>query len=204
MSTPSNTASSRKLSIDDILDLRAYERVRDESRAEVIELKKLRRISLGPVVTLMFENRVTMRSQIHEMIRAEKVVRDEQVLEELHAYNPLIPEPGQLSATLFVELVTEDEMREWLPKLVNIESSIVIRLKDGTEVRSITEESHAEQLTRDYVTAAVHYIRFELTPEQIEKFALGGAEIVSDHTAYQQSVVLQSTTVKELLSDLWA
>ena len=204
MSTPSNTASSRKLSIDDILDLRAYERVRDESRAEVIELKKLRRISLGPVVTLMFENRVTMRSQIHEMIRAEKVVRDEQVLEELHAYNPLIPEPGQLSATLFVELVTEDEMREWLPKLVSIESSIVIRLKDGTEIRSITEESHAEQLTRDYVTAAVHYIRFELTPEQIEKFALGGAEIVSDHTAYQQSVVLQSTTVKELLSDLWA
>jgi hypothetical protein len=204
MSTPSNTASSRKLSIDDILDLRAYERVRDESRAEVIELKKLRRISLGPVVTLMFENRVTMRSQIHEMIRAEKVVRDEQVLEELNAYNPLIPEPGQLSATLFVELVTEDEMREWLPKLVNIESSIVIRLKDGTEIRSITEESHAEQLTRDYVTAAVHYIRFELTPEQIEKFALGGAEIVSDHTAYQQSVVLQSSTVKELLSDLWA
>jgi hypothetical protein len=204
MSTPSNTASSRKLSIDDILDLRAYERVRDESRAEVIELKKLRRISLGPVVTLMFENRVTMRSQIHEMIRAEKVVRDEQVMEELHAYNPLIPEPGQLSATLFVELVTEDEMREWLPKLVNIESSIVIRLSDGTEVRSITEEAHAEQLTRDYVTAAVHYIRFELTSEQIEKFALGGAEIVSDHSAYQQSVVLQSSTVKELLSDLWA
>ena len=204
MSTPSNTASSRKLSIDDILDLRAYERVRDESRAEVIELKKLRRISLGPVVTLMFENRVTMRSQIHEMIRAEKVMRDEQVMEELHAYNPLIPEAGQLSATLFVELVTEDEMREWLPKLVNIESSIVIRLKDGTEVRSITEEAHAEQLTRDYVTAAVHYIRFELTSEQIEKFALGGAEIVSDHSAYQQSVVLQSSTVKELLSDLWA
>jgi hypothetical protein len=204
MSTPSNTASSRKLSIDDILDLRAYERVRDESRAEVIELKKLRRISLGPVVTLMFENRVTMRSQIHEMIRAEKVMRDEQVMEELHAYNPLIPEAGQLSATLFVELVTEDEMREWLPKLVNIESSIVIRLNDGTEVRSITEEAHAEQLTRDYVTAAVHYIRFELTSEQIEKFALGGAEIVSDHSAYQQSVVLQSSTVKELLSDLWA
>jgi len=204
MSTPPNTASSRKLSIEDILDLRAYERVRDESRAEVIELKKLRRISLGPVVTLMFENRVTMRSQIHEMIRAEKVVRDEQVMEELHAYNPLIPEPGQLSATLFVELVTEDEMREWLPKLVNIESSIVIRLSDGSEIRSITEESHAEQLTRDYVTAAVHYVRFELTSEQIEKFALSGAEIASDHPAYQQSVVLQSSTVKELLSDLWA
>lgn len=204
MSTSPNTASSRKLSIDDILDLRAYERVRDESRAEVIKLKKLRRITLGPVLTLMFENRVTMRSQIHEMIRAEKVMRDEQVVEELHAYNPLIPEAGQLSATLFIELVNEDEMREWLPKLVNIESSIVIRLSDGTEIRSITEEAHAEQLTRDHVTAAVHYIRFELTAEQIEKFALSGAEIASDHAAYQQTVSLQASTVTELLSDLWA
>jgi hypothetical protein len=203
MTTPSNTAPSRKLTIDDILDLRAYERVRDESRAEVIELKKLRRITLGPVLTLMFENRVTMRSQIHEMIRAEKVMRDEQVMEELQAYNPLIPEAGQLSATLFIELVNEDEMREWLPKLVNIESSIVIRLSDGSEIRSITEEAHAEQLTRDYVTAAVHYVRFELTSEQIEKFALNGAEIASDHPAYRQSVALQPSTVTELLSDLW-
>ena len=203
MTTPSNTASSRKLTIDDILDLRAYERVRDESRAEVIELKKLRRITLGPVLTLMFENRVTMRSQIHEMIRAEKVMRDEQVMEELQAYNPLIPEAGQLSATLFIELVNEDEMREWLPKLVNIESSIVIRLSDGSEIRSITEEAHAEQLTRDYVTAAVHYVRFELTSEQIEKFALNGAEIASDHPAYRQSVALQPSTVTELLSYLW-
>ena len=204
MSTPTNTVPSRKLSIEDILDLRAYERVRAESRAEVIELKKLRRISLGPVVTLMFENRVTMRSQIHEMIRAEKVMRDEQVMEELHAYNPLIPEAGQLSATLFIELVTEDEMREWLPKLVNIESSIVVRLSDGSEVRSITEEAHAEQLTRDYVTAAVHYVRFEFTPEQVEKFATGGAQIACDHPAYQQSVSLQSSTVTELLNDLRA
>ena len=203
MTTPSNTAPPRKFTIDYILDLRAYERVRDESRAEVIELKKLRRITLGPVLTLMFENRVTMRSQIHEMIRAEKVMRDEQVMEELQAYNPLIPEAGQLSATLFIELVNEDEMREWLPKLVNIESSIVIRLSDGSEIRSITEEAHAEQLTRDYVTAAVHYVRFELTSEQIEKFALNGAEIASDHPAYRQSVALQPSTVTELLSDLW-
>ena len=203
MTTPSNTAPPRKLTIDDILDLRAYERVRDESRAEVIELKKLRRITLGPVLTLMFENRVTMRSQIHEMIRAEKVMRDEQVMEELQAYNPLIPEAGQLSATLFIELVNEDEIREWLPKLVNIESSIVIRLSDGSEISSITEEAHAEQLTRDYVTAAVNYVRFELTSEQIEKFALNGAEIASDHPAYRQSVALQPSTVTELLSDLW-
>jgi hypothetical protein len=202
MSSHTNTAPSRKLAMSDILDLRAYERVRSESRLEVIELKKLRRIALGPVVTLMFENRVTMRSQIHEMIRAEKVMRDEQVMEELHAYNPLIPEVGQLSATLFIELVSEDEMREWLPKLVNIESSIVVRLADSTEIRSITEEAHAEQLTRDYITAAVHYIRFEFTARQVEQFATGVAQIVCDHPAYKQVVNLSGSSVKELLNDL--
>jgi hypothetical protein len=86
--------------------------------------------------------------------------------------------------------------------LVNIESSIVIRLKDGTEIRSITEEAHAEQLTRDYITAAVHYIRFEFTPEQVELFAAGGAQLVCDHVAYGESIELPAFTVAELLTDL--
>ena len=177
-------ATSRKLQLTDILDLRAYERVRDERREEIIELKRRRRVQLGTVVTLMFENRATMQSQIHEMMRAEKVVRDEQILEELHAYNPLIPEAGQLSATLFIELTTPEQMLEWLPKLVNIESSIVFKLSDGSTVTAITEEGHAETLTRDNVTAAVHYIRFEFTPQQVEAFATGDVEILCVHPAY--------------------
>ena len=195
-------ATSRKLQLTDILDLRAYERVRDERREEIIELKRRRRVQLGTVVTLMFENRATMQSQIHEMMRAEKVVRDEQIVEELHAYNPLIPEAGQLSATLFIELTTPEQMLEWLPKLVNIESSIVFKLSDGSTVTAITEEGHAETLTRDNVTAAVHYIRFEFTPQQVEAFATGDVEILCVHPAYIEVANLPQFVIDELLTDL--
>jgi hypothetical protein len=194
--------TSRKLQLTDILDLRAYERVRDERREQIIELKRRRRVQLGTVVTLMFENRATMQSQIHEMMRAEKVVRDEQVLEELHAYNPLIPEAGQLSATLFIELTTPEQMLEWLPKLVNIESSILFKLSDGSTVTAITEEGHAETLTRDNVTAAVHYIRFEFTPQQVEAFATGDVEILCVHPAYIEVANLPQFVIDELLTDL--
>jgi Protein of unknown function (DUF3501) len=194
--------TSRKLVLSDILDLRAYERVREERRVEIIEIKRRRRVHLGTVVTLMFENRATMQSQIHEMMRAEKVVNDEQILEELHAYNPLIPEAGQLSATLFIELTTTEQMLEWLPKLVNIESSIAIQLSDGSTVMSIAEESHAEMLTRDNVTAAVHYIRFEFTPEQVELFGAGEVEILCLHQAYVEVSALPKFVVDELLTDL--
>ena len=195
-------ATSRKLQLTDILDLRAYERIRDERREEIIEIKRRRRVQLGTVVTLMFENRATMQSQIHEMMRAEKVVRDEQILEELHAYNPLIPEAGQLSATLFIELTTPEQMLEWLPKLVNIESSILFKLSDGSTVTAITEEGHAETLTRDNVTAAVHYIRFEFTPQQVEAFATGDVEILCVHPAYIEVANLPQFVIDELLTDL--
>lgn len=195
-------ATSRKLQLSDILDLREYERIRNERRVEIIELKRRRRVQLGTVVTLMFENRATMQSQIHEMMRAEKVLRDEQILEELHAYNPLIPEVGQLSATLFIELTTPEQLLEWLPKLVNIERSIVFNLSDGSTVTAITEEGHAEMLTRDNVTAAVHYIRFEFTPQQVEAFATGEVEILCLHPAYIEVSVLPKFVIDELLTDL--
>ena len=194
--------TSRKLVLTDILDLRAYERERETLRNSVIAVKSRRRVALGPVVTLMFENRLTVQSQIQEMLRAEKVTHDAGVVEELNAYNPLIPEPGQLCATLFVELTTDEEMREWLPKLVGIENAIVFMLSDGSQVRSIAEEGHAENLTRTDVTAAVHYVRFEFSDAQVEQFASSAVKIASDHVAYNQSVELPSLIVTELLTDL--
>ena len=194
--------SSRKLQLADILDLREYERQRESLRSSVLEVKRRRRIGLGTVVTLMFENRETVKSQIQEMLRAEKVTNDAGVIEELNAYNPLIPEAGQLCATLFIELTTDDQLREWLPKLVGIENSIMIKLNDGSEVRSITEEGHAETLTRADITAAVHYLRFEFNATQVEAFAHGAVELACDHPAYLESVELPPFVVKELLSDL--
>ena len=202
MTTMTQTNSNRKLVLSDILEQRAYERIRETRRAEVIELKRRRRIALGTIVTVMFENRATMQSQIQEMLRVERVVSDEGVLEELKAYNPLIPEAGQLCATVFIELVTDDQMREWLTKLVDIEKSIVIKLANGEVVKSIVDEVHAEQLTRETVTAAVHYIRFEFTPQQVEEFAKGDVQIVSTLSNYLEVVQLADFTVAELLTDL--
>src|SRR3954451_8240958 len=103
-----------KLTIEDIADLRAYERERADFRRSVIELKKRRRVHVGPVVTLLFENADTIRFQIQEMARAEKILTDEGIQTELDIYNPLIPSPGHLAATLFIELTSDAELREWL------------------------------------------------------------------------------------------
>ncbi|MCU1498231.1 MAG: uncharacterized protein JWM47_2184, partial [Acidimicrobiales bacterium] len=189
----------------DIADLREYERGRLGFRNEIIALKKKRRIPLGPVVTVLFENEATIRFQIQEMARAEKIFTDEGIQTELDIYNPLIPEPGHLAATLFVELTTDDQMREWLPKLVGIERSLVFRIGGGTEVdevRCTVDADHEKQLTREEITAAVHYVHFSFTPEQVERFRAGPVALVIDHPAYGYETPLAPDTTAELLSDL--
>ncbi len=197
----STGTSSRKLTLDDIADARAYERERDALRAQVIELKRRRRVEVGTVVTLTFENRDTMRYQIQEMARVERIFTDEAIQEELDVYNPLIPEPGQLCATLFIELTTDEQMREWLPKLVGIERSVVLRLPDGSEVRCLVDPQHASQLTREHVTAAVHYVTFALTAPQVAAFT-DGTVLAIDHPDYLEAVELAPHTIVELRRDL--
>jgi hypothetical protein len=195
-------AGSRKLELADITDLRAYERERDDFRREVIALKKRRRVGVGPFVTLVFENRTTMRFQIQEMARAERLMTDEAIETELRIYNPLIPDPGHLSATLFVELTSDELLREWLPKLVGIETALFLRLADGQVVQNDVDPDHAEQLTRDDVTASVHYVSFALTAAQIEAFGPGEVVLGIDHPNYRHETVLGPETVDELLADL--
>ena len=195
-------APSRKLTLDDIADQRAYEREREEFRARMIAVKRLRRVAIGDIMTIMFENRDTMRLQIQEMVRVEKVLTDEGVLEELKAYNPMIPEPGQLCATLFLELTSEDQVREWLPKLAGLENSISLQLSDGTMVPGTIDAQHAAGLTRDDVTAAVHYLTFNFTPAQVEAFATGAVSVVCSQPNYLKQTELADTTRTELLTDL--
>lgn len=192
----------RKLRLEDIADLRAYERERATFRASMIEVKRLRRVAIGDLLTVMFENRDTMRLQIQEMIRAEKLVTDEGVMEELKVYNPMIPNPGQLCATLFLELTSEEQVREWLTKLAGLENSIFIQLSDGTKIRGAIDAQHAAGLTRPDVTAAVHYLTFEFTPEQVEQFAFGPVSVVCDQPNYLQMADLLEATKTELLTDL--
>ena len=188
---------TRSLTLDDIADLPTYEREREAFRDHVIALKRRRRVAVGPLVTLLFENRDTIRFQIQEMARVA-------IESELDAYNPLIPEPGGLSATLFIELTADELLREWLPKLLGIESSVVIRVggTDGASIRCFPEAGHAAQLTRDDITSSVHYIQWTLKPDEIALFGTGPVEISVDHPEYAHSVTLSEEQVAELLSDL--
>lgn len=197
----STRTTSRKLTVDDIDDLRAYERVRDSHRAAMIELRRRRRVAVGTIVTVAFESRDTIKFQIQEMVRAERILTDEGVQEELDTYNPLVPEAGQLCATLFIELTSDEAMREWLPKLVGIEQSVVLRLPSGDQVRCTVDPAHASQLTRDHVTAAVHYITFELTPQQVAAFG-SGTVLAIDHPQYREEAELSAATLGELAADL--
>jgi hypothetical protein len=194
--------ASRKLTLADIADLRAYERERSAFREHVIELKRRRRVEVGTIVTFVFENRDTIRFQIQEMARVEKLISDAAIEGELRAYNPLIPEPGTLSATLFIELTSKEALLEWLPRLVGIERSVRLRLADGSVVAAVPDEGHDSQLTRDDVTASVHYVRFELTPAQVTAFAAGPVTLAIEHPAYREDVELAPFTHAELLTDL--
>jgi hypothetical protein len=193
---------TRKLSLSDIADVREYERERDDFRPHVIELKRRRRVHLGTIVTFLFENRDTIRFQIQEMARVEKLVTDDDIQVELDIYNPMIPEKGQLCATMFIELTSDDQMREWLPKLANVERSVVLRLSNGDEVRAVIDEQHEQGLTREAVTAAVHYLRWDLTDEQVAAFAAGDVTLAIDHPAYLEDITLSNVVAEELLDDL--
>jgi hypothetical protein len=200
--------AGRKLGLDDIADQREYERERPEFQQKVFATKRLRRVPVGPIMTLVFENALTIRYQVQEMARVEHLRTDEQIAEELRVYNPLIPDPGELSATLFLELTDEAALREWLPKLVGIERSILLGLRDPASidgrlwVRCTPEESHAEQLTRETVTASVHYIRFSLSDSEVDLFASGDVVLRSDHPAYEVTAEMPDATRDELMTDL--
>ena len=152
---------------------------------------------------MLFRSRDTMWYQIQEMLRAERVISEEGVVDELRAYNPLIPEAGQLCATVFIELTSESAMREWLTKLVGIEKSFRILLGNGREVSPVTDEQHEEALTRDDVTAAVHYIRFEFGPDDLAAFREGPVTLVCTHPNYREAMELADFTVEELARDLF-
>lgn len=194
-----------RLTLDDIADLRAYEREREAFRAHVIALKRRRRVAVGPVVTLVFENRDTIRFQIQEMARAERIMTDEGIQAELDVYGSLVPEPGHLAATLFLELTDEEQMRTWLPRLVGIEAAVELHLGegDGAEaVRCRVDPDHERQLTREEATAAVHYVHLALDPDQVRRVEEGPVAVAIAHPAYAHRTTLGDDTRAELLADL--
>jgi hypothetical protein len=189
----------QKLTVDDILDLRAYERERAEFRTRIIAMKQVRRIALGDLMTVVFENTDTMRFQIQEMARAEKMLRDEQIAHEVETYNELLPDDGQLAATLFVEITDPAGLREWLPKLIGLQDHVAVEVGG---IASPAHEIDEERLTReDEITSTVHYLRFSFTPEQRAAFADGPVVLRIDHPAYQAAVELGPEARASLAAD---
>ena len=166
--------SVRKLTVDDIIDLRAYERERDDFRRRIIELKRSRRVALGPIMSIVFENTDTMRWQVQEMARAERMLRDEQIAHEVETYNELIPDAGELSATLLLELTSE---------LAAARVAAAARRHRATAFASCFPTAPAFRAGRRTRTRrasraktrppAVHFLKFAFAPEQIEMFASG-------------------------------
>jgi hypothetical protein len=192
----------RKLSVDDIKDSRAYERDREEFRRYIIDLKRTRRIGLGPIMSIVFENTDTMRWQVQEMARAERMLRDEQIAHEVTTYNQLIPDSGELSGTLLLELTSELALRAWLPRLVGVERSVAIALPDGSKVCGTLSEDDEDRLTRDDTTAAVHFLRFRFTPGQVAAFRRGPVRIVVEHPEYREEATLSPEQHASLCGDL--
>ena len=191
----------RKLTNHDIKDLREYEREREAFLAEIIAIKKRRRISLGDIMSIVFENAATMRFQIQEMARAEKMLRDEQIAHEVETYNQLLPETGELSGTLFIEIDDEEALHYWLPRLVGIERYVHFVVVDE---KVAAREENIERLTREDTTSAVHYLKFAFTPEQQRAFVDGPVRIVVDHPEYDADVTLTDEQRDELVGDFAA
>ncbi len=163
-------------------------------------MKRRRRIHLGDIVTVVFENTDTMRFQVQEMARAERMLTDEAIAHEVETYNELIPDAGELSGTLFIEITDDAALREWLPRLIGIEFAVRFELGDGSS-RVAAVPSDEERLTRDDVTSTVHYLKFPFDAHQRAQLAFGPAFLVIDHAAYQARTELTEAQRDELAGD---
>lgn len=195
-----------KLTRSDIDDTSVFEQNRRERLNEVIALKKVRRVTVGDRITLVFENSATIRFQIQEAVRVERLT-DLDIERELDVCNELVPDPGHLAATLFVEVTSDDEWREWLPKLVGIEQAVELRLGPAGAVEVVPCLPAAGSTGgggggRDDATSSVHYVHFRLTDPQIEAFTAGPVRVAVAHPNYSAEVELRSSTVDALVLDL--
>jgi hypothetical protein len=173
-----------KLSSDKLMTLEAYSKARDAIRAEVMAHKKNRNVALGEHVTLIFEDELTIRYQVQEMLRAEKVFEEAGIQDELDAYNPLIPDGCNWKATMMIEYEDVEERRHMLTKLVGIEDRVWVQVDDFDRVFAIADED-LERST-EQKTSAVHFLRFELMPEMSRALKQGVVlRMGVDHPAYQ-------------------
>lgn len=185
---------------DDIMPLADYEKVRAERRKAMMPVKRERRIHVGPHATFYFENYDTMWHQIHEMLYIEKG-GEEQVADELAAYNPLVPKGKELVATLMFEIDDPARRKNVLYKLGGIEETAFIDI-EGDRVYAVPEHD-VERTTEDGKTSSVHFLHFPFTDEQIEKFRKPGTKVMVgfDHENYRHLAVMPEEMRARLAED---
>lgn len=187
----------------DLLSTTDYERSREAFRARIIELKRKRRISVGPLITLVFENRETLLFQIQEMIRVERIVDPAKVQDELDVYNELLPGPGELSATLLIEITEEAKMKEWLDRFMGLDRGQTLAITaNGEQAFAEFEGGHSHETK----ISAVHFVQFRPTAAMKETFAdlRKPVTLSVNHGGYREEVPVPCSMREEWLSDLSA
>jgi uncharacterized protein DUF3501 len=185
----------------EILNLVEYEKVRDARRRRIVELKKARRVSVGRYLTFVFENRDTVWFQIQEMVRAERIVDDAKIAEEVEVYNGLLPQPGTLSATLMLEIEQAAEIKPVLDKLLGIDTRGYVKMTVGSRVIVGDFEAGHSDEERGKLSA-VHFVRFALPPEARARFVTSEVALVVEHPNERARTVLSDDTKRSLLGDL--
>ena len=191
-----------QISRDSLLTLEAYARVRAQFRSKVLAHKRHRTVTIGPNVTLVFEDELTIRYQIQEMLRVERIFEGNGIQNELDAYNPLIPDGSNWKATMLIEYPDVDERQRMLAKLVGIEDRVWVRVEGCVPVYAIADED-LERDTEEK-TAAVHFLRFELNSVMVSRLKSGAALAMGvDHGNYAYTnFEVEHATASALARDL--
>ena len=187
---------------DSLLSLEAYARQRKEFRAKVMAHKRDRTVHLGEHVTLIFEDELTIRFQIQEMLRIERTFEEQGIQDELDVYNPLIPDGSNFKATMMIEYADADERKQALSKLKGIEDRVWVQVEGCARVYAIADEDLERE--NDEKTSAVHFLRFEFDDEMVRLLKYGvGLALGLDHTNYQAEVSAVAAGVRaSLIQDL--
>ena len=191
-----------KISRDSLLTLEAYARVRSDMRHQLMEHKNSRMVRLGEHVTLIFEDETTMRYQIQEMLRAEKIFEEADIQAELDAYNPLIPDGSNWKATMMIQYPDENERRQRLKELKSIEHHVWVQVEGHDRVYAIADEDM--ERTNEEKTSAVHFLRFELSAAMLPTIKSGAKLTMGiDLPAYTvQAQEISPVTRASLIGDL--
>ena len=190
-----------KITPETLMSLEAYTKWRKVHKPEVIAHRKLRSVQLGEHINMQFESETTIRYQIQEMLRIEKVFEEEGILQEIEAYAPLVPDGSNWKATMMIEYVDIHERKRELAKLIGVEDRMFVEVEGHARVYAIADEDLDRETEEK--TSAVHFVRFELTPVMCAAVKAGaGVKMGCDHTHYPSHLDIAADTLASLAGDL--